>query len=627
MILLHPADPSLASHRGLRWIHADESLVSQRSIESILGPEYRLCSSRNFNEQAYTSRDDFLRWADRALVNLRSEEWILSTLHRNPFASSLQLHYNGLLALRRHATADETVVVVSRKASLLRALRENRDLGSVTSTMRTRLALFTGEVIAHLRACASLAIRLARVSHTMAWSRLILGRDWLRRFGQADVLIDRYLHQRDLSFTGSYRDPYAPGLIEWLGKSGYTCSLLMHGYQIGFGSVAINLRAMRASPVPMAPFERFIGPGDLLVAMWQACMAALQGPPALDPLTGIRLNALVRSERMITLLHNIVGLVYRRLPSRLADHGVKPALLLDWFENQSIDRGLALGMAGLPETRLVAFRQYVLFPMCSSLYVSGDAVTRGAAPRVCLVSSRRMRDDLRRCDALTDYRVVPALRYSHLYDASPIPSEPSNVGQQLVVLLTHSTEENFGILDNVFAALRELSADPEVVLKIKPHPNLSMPALETMLRKHWLGVCASRSLLITDLRLPAALAGANLVISAGSSSAVEAVCMGVPVIIVGRGAGLTINPLVGLDPRLWVECYGSEEIAAALREGWPGLPLTREERQVVGHMMRGELFEPYTESAMSELIHALGGALPKNCLTVPHDQSATWPKP
>ncbi len=89
-----------------------------------------------------------------------------------------------------------------------------------------------------------------------------------------------------------------------------------------------------------------------------------------------------------------------------------------------------------------------------------------------------------------------------------------------------------------------------------------------------------------------------MVVTAGTSAAVEAACMGIPVIVVGRPAGLDMNPLGAVDERLWHLVYDGEELSAAVGRWTPAHPLLLAERIKLGGAIRDATFEPVTDEGM-----------------------------
>lgn len=95
------------------------------------------------------------------------------------------------------------------------------------------------------------------------------------------------------------------------------------------------------------------------------------------------------------------------------------------------------------------------------------------------------------------------------------------------------------------------------------------------------------------------LRDARMMVSAGTSAALEAVCRGVPVILIGRQAGLDMNPLSEVDGRLWTLAYDSADVARAIGEWSPAHPLCLAERVAMGEAILVEYFEPSSEAGMA----------------------------
>jgi hypothetical protein len=93
------------------------------------------------------------------------------------------------------------------------------------------------------------------------------------------------------------------------------------------------------------------------------------------------------------------------------------------------------------------------------------------------------------------------------------------------------------------------------------------------------------------------LHSAGLVITAGSSVALEAIISGIPVVIVGRKAGLELNSLDGVDNLFWRIVYSSDDFKGVLASGFRDLP-SRELRYSYGQEILAGYFEPITEAGM-----------------------------
>jgi hypothetical protein len=167
-------------------------------------------------------------------------------------------------------------------------------------------------------------------------------------------------------------------------------------------------------------------------------------------------------------------------------------------------------------------------------------------------------------------------------------------GRKLVVFLTSSPQESMGILESVFAADSSAWLDFESIA-IKMHQSVDNQ-LREQVEKRWPAIRSAR--VGWDGR-PAGdiLDEACLAVTGGSSVALEAVCRGVPVIVLGRSAGISFNILEDVDRQLWRLAYNAREFGQLVREWLPQLP-DRSSRRETGRRVRDEHFEMTTPATM-----------------------------
>ena len=87
-----------------------------------------------------------------------------------------------------------------------------------------------------------------------------------------------------------------------------------------------------------------------------------------------------------------------------------------------------------------------------------------------------------------------------------------------------------------------------------------------------------------------------------SSAALEAICYGKPVILIGRNAGLSINPLDGIDERMWRVVYDARELSAAIKDWSPDHPLPLAQRIELGKEIRDQYFEAVNDTSMKQFL-------------------------
>jgi hypothetical protein len=349
---------------------------------------------------------------------------------------------------------------------------------------------------------------------------------------------------------------------------------------------------MQASAVPMLPFESLIHltdiPKSAVLCLRYACHSERE-----CRFEDFDVAPLVAGERFKAAAAGLLPLLLLTAPSRLGTYGVRPRWLFDWFENQPIDRANALGF-GRAGCHVVALRLYALYPMFASLYTSERQARSGTCPPLAWVAGTAMESQLGRYDRQTRYRWVPALRYGQPQRSTC----PQAEGTALLLLLTHSREESLAILACVLPVLR---AAPDMFpgVIIKPHGDFGGERLRRELVDRWPWAESVPWLQWESQPVDNLVRMARMMVSAGTSAALEAVCRGVPVILIGRRAGLDMNPLADVDRRLWTTAYDPSDAARAIADWSPAHPLPLAERVAIGEAIRAEYFEPVSEDGMA----------------------------
>lgn len=588
------AHPRLAeSFRGSvsAWIYADERLDEFDAVAQALGKETALVRPEQFQIRAAKLLPQFMLWADEQIPLDDSVEWLLTPCHRNPFGSNLFLHLVWLDILARHGDGEGPVVVFTDASGLAEALCQLcRDCGWEFS-WRGQPYFFVRRGQTVLRACAKLTYDTLRALTGVLAARVFLGEKQFDRLRDVELLIDAYLYPDSLAPDGSFRDTHLPGLLEWCTEKGIHVAIYPFPVQIPLRRLPRLFRRMQASAVPMLPFELLIGLDDIFKSA-AFCLGYALRRVACSRFEGLNVSPLVAGERFKACTAGLLPLLLLEAPRRLDLKGIRPQSMFEWFENQPIDRANAIGF-GRAGCRVIALRLYALYPMFSSLYTSDRQARAGACPPQAWVGGAAMEGQLRRHDGQTRYRRVPALRYGHLHSERERQVE----GSTLLLLLTHSREESLAILACVLPVLRAVPDLFSSVI-IKPHGDFSGQRLHLEFAERWPWAESVAWLQWESRPVDDLVCDARMMVSAGSSAALEAICRGVPVILIGRQAGLDMNPLTDVDCRLWTVAYDSNDVARTIGAWSPAHPVPFAERLALGKAVRAEYFEPASGAGM-----------------------------
>lgn len=590
IIVAHPRLHGNYSDYNAAWVYADEKLGCHAEIFHSLGHERLLITPRSFQEEVQRLVSEFIPWADEQIPIDDSIEWLLTPFHRNPFSSNLMLHIFWLRLLAMHCEGRD-VIVFTESVGLARSCADLCIKSGWEFVWHGKSWYFLHKIRITLRSAAKLVYDVLRVFVGWLSARVIMGKAHATKLQSSELLIDAYLYPDSITVDGVFRDKHLPGLYEWYQEQGIITAVYPFPVKIPLFEYPRLFRRMKACTVPMLPFELLLHFGDITHSAFSCLRHGLRSGGR-HHFAGTEVTALVAAERFRAATCGLLPMMLAVAPSRLSDLGIKPRWFLDWFENQPIDRANTIGFTKV-RCHVLALRLYSLYPMFASLFTTEREVLAGVCPVHAWVSGEAMEDQLNRFDRKTKYSRVPALRYEHLYTYNADQPTLVSQGETLALLLTHSSEESLAILDLALNALLLLSEfDPQII--VKPHPDYGLKQLREVVARRWPWADNNERLKWETGPLTAVLSEANIIISAGSSASIEAVCRGIPVILIGRKAGLDMNPLAGVDSRLWLTVYDAEELATALRKWLPSHPLPLIKRLEIGENLMRQNYEPST---------------------------------
>ncbi len=582
--------PDCVQHlRGFEgdWVYADENLDEYQAVVATMGgDEHRLLSPEAFQKNVGDLQTPFVQWVDDCMAEHAPRDWLTTPLRKNPFDSHLFLHLAWLVALEPVLSrSGRDIAVVTRSLGLARTLEQLCRERLLACQCHGKARLFFGKAAADAMTFLKWGGKILSLLCRVVLARVILGKRYVAaRLSTTELLVESYLHEGDLNVHGAFSDRYFPGLLAFYRGQGLKAASFPFLYRIPLLRCGTAYLRMKNSATPFAPFELFLKIRDVLHAAWASLAARAIAFPV-KAFHGVKVDGLVDAERFSAALGGLIPLALSCAPRRMAEGGMAPSWFVDWFENQSLDKGINLGLQeALPSCRSVAARLYIPSRNMLSLFTSPGEVVAEVAPTENWVCGNALKAVVALYGAPGEYRVMPALRYSHLYGDVPETGETD----ALLILLSHSLEESLGIMDCAAAALSS-AAEWRVRVVVKPHPDLNIGLLRRKFFDRFPSLQAER-IEWTTRKLAELLPAASVVVTSGSGSAVEAVCRGVPIVLVGRLAGLDYNPLEWVDKRMWESVYASEQLVAAVYRRLSATVGAREKLRQLAEEMKLDFF-------------------------------------
>ncbi len=280
---------------------------------------------------------------------------------------------------------------------------------------------------------------------------------------------------------------------------------------------------------------------------------------------------------------------------RLKESGVKLRLVIDWFENQVIDRGWNVGFRRFfPDVKTMGYQGFIASTHYLCMYpTKGEKDSRVISHKVAVIGKGLAQSASRFCPDL-DVCIAPAFRFQHVWQKRKyLPAVDKHT---VLVALPIMINEAVHVLKLLAHAVNERIDNAR--FWIKPHPTASQTQIQGAFGAAWpehfefvggdFSDCVEKS---------------NLLISSASSSCMETLAKGIPVIVIGNNYGLTQNPIPEtIIDDIWRLCYTPQEIADAIQFYKNRSREKIKEHEEVGKRIREEYFEPVTREGVREFL-------------------------
>ncbi|MFZ3018234.1 MAG: hypothetical protein WA056_07255 [Gallionella sp.] len=502
-----------------------------------------------------------------ALIDQMSSEqgnnidwWVTPLASRNPFASRL------FLSCCRIALLDRLLAIQQVPAEIWVDSRAMADLASRLGSrhgIRLQIRVARNQYLRDLvwRPVRSLLTALYHVVMQFACARLLLPRP-LASGNSSHIVVDTFLYSGSIR-EGAFHDRHFPGIAQSLtAEERSRLRYFPTFYKVrNYPKLFRQLRGLRGSFLFKEDHLRL---RDYFYAFGHGIRIWRIRPGASLMLNGLPLNALMLEElrRGWMWPSAIEALLKYRAIFRMSEAGIKIGRVLDWFENQDIDRGANAGFRRYyPGTEVVGYIGYVASQHYLCMYPTPAEVKAGVLPTRFAVMGRGFIDTLKEfCPDLV-VEVAPALRYSEQTPSSERNSEELSIVVALPVVRAEALE----ILDairHLLHGLKETSlAATKVHVRIKPHPASDIP------RDDSFGLAPGAGVRVTWVseKLDLLLRQADVLVSAASSACFEALTMDVPVVVLGSSYGITFIPIPQAIPQgRWQVCYSWNEMLSAI---------------------------------------------------------------
>lgn len=592
------------SSKEIAWLYLGKDFFKRCYLEKELGDKFkRVDIARLHDEVANNIRHEHVYWIDELnrLNGQNLDWWFGPTSSRNIYASNLFQYCCYLEILERIWSEQNSLpeLIVIESFELAQAikkwtLRKNFKV-EVFNYSFMKQGLLVHILISFLRWGKFTAILLLRWMAAYATKIRHKPKNLTMK---PVVIVDTFVHDYCLSDNGVFKDRYFPYLHEYFSKKKIRVLVhpVLHGFRFNFYSI---YKRMRQSKTIFILREDFLCLSDYLYALTYP-LRVLRKKIIATPFRSFDLSNLLKMEHRGFTSGFQAALIYR-LFLRLGKAKLQPALLINWYENQVIDKALIAGFRqAFPTAKIIGAQMFIDPPNWLSSYPSQSEAEVKVVPHLLLETSEQQCIVAQSFTKTIPCQSAGALRYSHLFNGENVSESERNReqnGQSIMVLLPFDMTEAVELLETVKDSLSQIRDD--IRMLIKGHPDYSSRQLMQAF-----GVdCWPVRFEIFKGSLSEAFKLTSIVISSNSSSMIEAAAKGIPVIFLGRQTALNLNPLSGLNMKIATECFSPAELVNAINRYIELSPAEKIKYKKLGTKVRNLYFTPVNEETLQPFLN------------------------
>lgn len=606
LIMAYPSKDTVGIKRifsevdSVQWLYLGQNFFKRRYIEHDLGTRFkRIDITKLHDDVARDIRVEHIKWVDDLnRLNGDSQEWWFGSISsRSPYNNNIFQYCCYLEILERlDALGKKPDLVFIESRGLAKTIKKWAEKKNII----VKMVYYDRAQLATLRFESLFFVKwgIFIVTLSLRWiAAYISSKKFNPKELKVDqsIILDTYVHDHSISNDGIFKDRYFPYLHEYLSANNMYVFVhpVLFGFRFNFFSIYMRMRKSGTNFIIREDFLHF---SDYLLAIIYPIKAFSIKIKA-NPFRDFDLSYIIREEKKLqSVIPSMEAILIYRLFLRLGLSGLRPKLIIDWYENQIIDKALIAGARqAIPQVRIIGAQMVIHSDCYSRLFPSESEVEAQIAPDILLETSTYECQIAQSFSKNIPCKSAAALRYSHLFNTDGFV-DINQKHPKILILLSFNIAEAVELLENLKDGLGQIRA--EIPILIKGHPDYDTKKLVAAFgKKEW-----PERFEIFHGNLPEALNQASLVISSNSGSIVEAAARGIPVISMGSQTTINYNILSNINMNIVTECFSVSELIEAIKKYIDISSTERDRYKEMGIKIRDLFFEPVNKETLSPFL-------------------------
>jgi hypothetical protein len=562
------------------------------SIDGKLDPE----TAGLFNQIALNNRQSFIDFVEKISKSNKNnlDWWVEGPASRNTYASPLFHYFCSLTLLRQLVDSNIPIIciTVDSKAlkKIIRAYLANQHLKTKVVLQRS----FKSRLKGCVRPVA-LLVNKAIIHWILKISARLTRKNKIPVDQSIDVIIDTFLFpgylEEDRTYTGLW------GALTPLEQKAVYFVPNLYGFSLK--ELVFIFRRLRSFGERFLIKEDFLRFSDYVYAFGHAWRIFNLNFDDCSHNT-LDFTPLIKEEiySFKEFPSAIIALLNYRFAKRLKESGTSIQTVINRFENQVIDKAWNAGFNRYyPESTRIGYQGFIASEHYLCMYPTKFENECGILPSVTAVIGKGFLSSRNEFFPEMTAITAPALRFSNVWDQDLFSPDLSR--HTILVALPISVK----IAENMMATIGEIIEQlfvqiPHLQIWIKPHPTTDINLFKSRIDN-----INQDQITFVDGAFNKYLEKSNLLITNHSSTCLETLAKGIPVIIITNHQGLIHNPIPrGVDPDIWRLCFNSVDLAKSIVDFYHSSSEQKSKFQTIGREIREKYFEPATPAKIKEFI-------------------------
>ena len=236
---------------------------------------------------------------------------------------------------------------------------------------------------------------------------------------------------------------------------------------------------------------------------------------------------------------------------RLRNNRTNVNFILDWYENQIIDKGVSMGKNQFFESSKIKGHMGFIndFENIHYYYPTELEKKLKCIPDEILLLNKNKLKKFKKNKKLTNYKIVPSSRNQQIFNLRPKINKKF-INKNIILFILSANQEESEFIYKIIQEIYYKINHKKLEIRLKAHPNSK---ISPFIKK-------AKNILIADQSIYKEILNAAIVVGGGTTATIEAQILNKNIILVGNNSEIMLNPLMNSNKKFVKTCFDSTSL-------------------------------------------------------------------